>query len=111
MDHDFGTIQEGTLAKHNFVFKNVTKQAVTLKDVKASCGCTTPNWPKEPIQPGKSAQIEVQYNSQGRPGPFGKSITVTTSDSTQTPVILQIKGTVNPKPVEAPQTPQQPKSN
>lgn len=100
-EHDFGVVEEGKVASFNFVFKNSGSQPITLKDVKASCGCTTPNWPKEAIQPGKSSQIEVQYNSQGRPGPFSKSITVT-YDSVSAPIVLMIKGNVKhvePKPI------------
>jgi hypothetical protein len=67
-----------------------------ISNVQASCGCTTPEWPKEPIMPGATARIKASYNSQGRPGVFNKSITVTSNTSEPTKV-LYIKGIVEKK--------------
>jgi len=99
--HDFGTVQEGTMATYEFNFKNTGTAPVILQNVQASCGCTTPNWTKDPIAPGQSSKITVTYNSQGRPGSFNKTITVTSNASRPTLVVL-IKGTVQPKPVDTP---------
>jgi len=94
--HDFGTVEEGQLATYEFEFTNTGSAPVILSDVRASCGCTTPSWPKEAIAPGAKGVIKAQYNSQGRPGTFNKTITVT-SNSTEPTKMLQIKGIVEPK--------------
>ena len=76
--YDFGVIkEEDGRVSHVFTFKNVTEGPLTIKNVRASCGCTTPAWSKEPIASGKQAQITVTYNASGRPGAFHKSVTVT----------------------------------
>ncbi len=92
--HDFGTIIEGVNATHEFKFKNIGKDTIKLQptDVRASCGCTTPNWTKEPIAPGQMGLVSAQFGSAGRPGIFNKNVTV----SYQGNVIkmLAIKGVV-----------------
>ena len=99
--HDFGTIkEEDGRVTHVFTFKNVTEGALTIKNVRASCGCTTPAWSKEPIASGKQAQITVTYTASGRPGSFHKSVTVTLSNGTEDfTQVLFIKGKVTPKQV------------
>lgn len=92
--HDFGTIAEDNgPVTHEFVFTNNSARPVKILTVQASCGCTTPGWSKEPVEPGKSGYIQASYNPKGRPGYFNKSLTVTT-DLEANPVILQIKGQV-----------------
>ncbi|HSI89625.1 MAG TPA: DUF1573 domain-containing protein, partial [Adhaeribacter sp.] len=66
--YDFGKITEGTQATHEFKFKNTGNQPVIISNVQASCGCTTPEWTKEPVMPGKTGKIKALYNSTGRPG-------------------------------------------
>jgi hypothetical protein len=90
--YDFGKIPKGTPVTHEFTFTNNGKEPIVISNVQASCGCTTPKWPKEPILPGKSASINVQYNAAS-PGGFNKSITITSNSKTPTKV-LYIKGTV-----------------
>ena len=99
--YDFGTIkEEDGRVSHVFTFKNVTEGPLTIKNVRASCGCTTPAWSKEPIASGKQAQITVTYNASGRPGAFHKSVTVTLSNGTEDfTQVLFIKGKVTPKQV------------
>ena len=89
--YDFGQIEEGTVAIHEFVFTNDGDQPLIISSVKASCGCTTPDWTKEPVLPGKQGFIKASYNSKNRPGGFHKSITVTSNSSTPTKVVY-IKG-------------------
>jgi hypothetical protein len=96
-EFDFKDLDEGPQAKHEFVFKNTGKEPLILTNVKASCGCTTPSWPKEPVLPGQEGKILVTYNTQGRPGPFTKSITITSNASEEAKVIY-IKGKVNTIP-------------
>jgi hypothetical protein len=95
--HDFGTVPEGPQAKFDFEFTNEGKEPLILSNVQASCGCTTPEWPKEPILPGKSAKVTAIYNTQGRPGQFTKSITVSSNAKTPS-IVLMINGTVEKAP-------------
>ncbi len=95
--HDFGTVPEGPQAKFDFDFTNEGKEPLILSNVQASCGCTTPEWPKEPILPGKTSKVTAIYNTQGRPGPFTKSITVTSNAKTPS-TVLMINGTVEKAP-------------
>lgn len=93
--HDFSDIEvkgDGTCA---FKFKNEGNLPLVLSNVKASCGCTTPSWTKDPILPNKTGEIKVKYDTR-RIGAFAKSITVTSNAETPS-VRLQIKGVVKPK--------------
>ncbi len=91
--HDFGTVPQGTPVSYVFNFTNTGKAPLVLSAVNASCGCTTPEWPKEPVAPGKSATIKATYNA-ANPGPFTKTITVVSNAAT--PTVLTIKGEVKP---------------
>ena len=93
--HNFGAIKEGIVAEYTFKFINTGDQPLILKDVRPSCGCTTPEWSKEPVQPGKSGKIVVKFNSAGRPGKFNKSITITSNIPEDTKILF-ISGTVTP---------------
>lgn len=93
--HDFGLLFRGDPAKTTFVFHNVGKYPISLSNVKASCGCTTPIWTKEPVLPGQSGTIEVSYNSD-LVGEFNKSIGVKW-DSIVQPIHLFVKGQVIPR--------------
>lgn len=100
MDHDFGKIkEEGGKVSTVFEFKNEGMAPLVLTNVKASCGCTTPTWTKTPVEPGETGTITVTYNPNGRPGVFHKSINVT-CNAENSPVRLQIRGEVIPKPVK-----------
>ncbi|RMG65508.1 MAG: DUF1573 domain-containing protein, partial [Bacteroidetes bacterium] len=90
--HDFGEIPRGTPVEHTFSFTNQSEEPVTLQRVRASCGCTTPAWTKDPIAPGATGDIKVRFNAAA-PGPFTKTVTVT-YDSVERPMILYIKGKV-----------------
>jgi len=92
--HDFGEIleQQGN-ADFEFIFTNNSGRPVRIISVQASCGCTTPGWTKEPVEPGKTGFIKASYNPKGRPGYFNKSLMVTT-DLSGSPLTLQIKGNV-----------------
>lgn len=99
--HDFGGIPEGPVATYEFDFTNTGKEPILIQTAQASCGCTTPEWPRTPIAPGKTGKIKVGYNSEGRPGTFAKDVTVTVvsgtnQDKTGT-TKLTIKGNVNGK--------------
>lgn len=93
--HDFGTLKEGPVAEYVFVFKNVGKEPLIIQNASASCGCTTPEWPKEPILPNKKGKIVVRYNTQGRVGPFNKTVFISSNAaSDKERYELFIKGTV-----------------
>ena len=92
-NHDFGKVAEGTIATYEFKFKNTGNQPAIIANVQASCGCTTPNWTKTPVLPGKSGVIKAMYSSAGRPGVFNKTVTVT-SNATEPSKVLTIKGAV-----------------
>lgn len=95
--HDFGTIaEENGSVSCEFVFTNNGDAPLVVNRVTASCGCTTPDWTKEPIAPGKTGFIKATYAAKGRPGQFSKSITVF-SNAKEGNVILNIKGVVTPK--------------
>jgi len=91
--HNFGEIPEGPAVTTEFKFTNNGKEPLILSNVRASCGCTTPSWPKEPILPGKEGTIVVTYNTQGRPGNFTKTITIT-SNADEPNKIITINGEV-----------------
>lgn len=92
---DFGIVaEEGGPVTHEFVFTNSSNRPIKILTVQASCGCTTPDWTKEIVQPGKTGFIQASYNPKGRPGYFNKSLTVTT-DLEPNPIMLQIKGQVS----------------
>ncbi len=90
-EHDFGKIPQGKPIYYNFEIVNTGKESLKLDDVHASCGCTTPEWSREPIAAGETATIKVGYNAAAE-GPFTKNITIT-YNSNQTKQLI-IKGTV-----------------
>lgn len=74
---DFGTITEGEQVSHTYVLKNTGNEPLILSDAKASCGCTVPKWPREPIAPGATAQMVVEFNSKNRRGKKNQKVTIT----------------------------------
>ncbi len=99
-DHDFGKINEADgKVTTIFTFKNEGMEPLVLSNVRASCGCTTPKWPREPIEPGQTGEITVTYNPNGRPGRFTKTVTIT-SNATEPTTRVTIKGEVIPKPAK-----------
>ena len=95
---DYGIIEHNSDGARKFVFTNNGTDALLIKNAKGSCGCTVPTWPREAIAPGTTAEIGVKY-ATNRVGKFTKTITLTTNASKK-PVILTIKGEVNPAPKE-----------
>lgn len=92
--YNFGTIyEEDGNVSHEFVVTNTGTAPLELNRVTASCGCTTPNWTKEPIAPGKTGSVNVTYNTKGRIAPFSKSISIY-SNAQDAPFVVFIKGEV-----------------
>ncbi len=92
-EHNYGNIQKGGDGNCEFVFTNEGNEPLILSNVKASCGCTTPSWTKEPIMPGKNGSIKVRYNTNNI-GSFNKTITVTSNAVNSPRIVLKIKGKV-----------------
>ena len=89
---NFGLIPNGSKQKCSFEFRNSSKAPLVITNVIATCGCTSPKWPKKLIPPGKNGIIEIQYSPAGV-GLFSKSITVF-SNAKNSPVHLYIRGEI-----------------
>jgi len=76
-EHSFGKVQEGKKVETTFKFTNTGTKDLIISDAKGSCGCTVPFFPKEPIKPGESSEIKVEYDSKGKSGMQNKQVTVT----------------------------------
>lgn len=92
-EHDFGTVEKNNPVTIDFVFKNPGMIPLVITDVKSSCGCTVPDYPKEPILSGKEGKISVTYDAKIS-GYFSKTVTVHTNTS-EGKSLLYIKGEVN----------------
>ncbi len=90
--HDYGQIGQNSDGSWTFTFKNVGENAIVINRVRSTCGCTVPDWPHEPIEPGSAGEITVKYNT-ATSGTFLKSLFVY-STAANSPVKLQIKGKV-----------------
>ena len=90
---DFGEVPEGPKVRHEFEFTNTGNEPLIIHQVRSSCGCTVPYWPREPIPPGGKGKITVEYNTAGRPGPFYKVVTIYSNANPPTEQIV-IKGVV-----------------
>lgn len=94
--HQFPKINEGDKVDYNFKFTNTGKSPLIISSATATCGCTIPEPPKEPILPGKESFIKVIFNSEGKPGINDKVITVT-SNANPTISTVHLVGEVIPK--------------
>ncbi|MEX1191823.1 MAG: DUF1573 domain-containing protein [Brumimicrobium sp.] len=88
--HDYGEIKQNGDGSCEFEFTNTGSEPLMISNAKGSCGCTVPEWPREPIAPGEKGVIKVKYDTK-RVGPFGKSVTIQSNAATKT---LRIKGEV-----------------
>jgi len=89
---DYGTIEQNSDGMRLFTFTNTGDAPLIITDVKTSCGCTVPNYSKEPVLPGQQGQLEIKYNTK-KLGTFTKTITVI-SNAKEAKKVLKIKGTV-----------------
>jgi hypothetical protein len=76
MEHDFGTIKQGEIVTYTFKFKNSGEGPLIIDNATASCGCTVPTWPKEPVQPNGDGEITVQFDSNNKSGQQSKQVTI-----------------------------------
>ncbi len=97
MLHDFGLITQGETVEYEFIFKNTGDADLLIASATASCGCTIPDYPKEPINPGKQGKIKVKFNSDLRLDKFLKEIYIT-SNTEPMVTTIQITGLIKAKP-------------
>ncbi len=88
--HDFGKIDQDTKNTYTFKFTNTGINPLTITDAKGSCGCTVPQYPKEPIPPGGSGDIQVEYSPAKQKGPQSKTVTVTANTNPPTTTLTII---------------------
>ena len=91
--YDFGKVTDGEKVEYSFRFKNTGSHPLIVSNATASCGCTVPEKPEEPIKPGETGFIKVVFNSQGRVGEVRKEVTITSNAYPAFPY-LELKGQV-----------------
>lgn len=74
--HDFGDINQGDKVEHVFEFENTGNEPLIITNVQTTCGCTAPEWPRDPVAPGQTGKIKVVFNSAGKLGRQNKVITI-----------------------------------
>lgn len=94
--HDFGSIEQGEKVAYSFKFKNSGKSDLIISNAHGSCGCTVPNWPKQPVKPGDEATIDVTFDSAGKSGKQTKTVTLIANTIPNT-TVLTIVGEVKTK--------------
>jgi hypothetical protein len=99
-EYNFGTIKQGDQVTYDFKFANAGKDALVISEAHGSCGCTVPEWPKEPVAKGGKGQIHVVFNSAGKQGMQDKTVTIT-SNAKGGQKVLHLKGNVE-APAAAP---------
>ena len=91
--HDFGKVPVGTPVTYEFEIKNISDKPLVIESATASCGCTVPEVPKEPIKPGAESEIKVVFNSEGKMGVVDKQVTVT-SNGVPNVIALHLTGEI-----------------
>jgi hypothetical protein len=102
--HDFGKVEEGGAISHDYVFTNTGNVPVVISNVQPSCGCTTPNWTREPVMPGKTGIVTASFGTQGRVGQQNKTVTVVSNSETPS-ITLSFHVEVTPKAAAPAATP------
>ena len=92
--HDFGTIVQGEKVSYSLKFTNTGKADLIITSAKGSCGCTVPEWPKDPIAPGADGVIDVVFDSDGKSGQQNKKVTIVANTVPNTKV-LAINGVID----------------
>ncbi|MBL7926563.1 MAG: DUF1573 domain-containing protein [Bacteroidia bacterium] len=93
LEYNYGSIKQGESVSYSYKFTNVGKEPLVITSAHGSCGCTVPDWPKEPIKKGETGIIKVTFNSAGKMGAQDKTVTIN-SNAKVSPVVLHIKGNV-----------------
>ena len=95
-EHNFGEIRDGDIVSHTFRFTNSGEAPLIISKATAACGCTVPQWPKQPIPVGGSGEIQVQFDSSNKPGMQNKVVTITANTESKVKKLL-IRAQVNPR--------------
>lgn len=98
MTVDYGEIEQGSDPLRTVAFTNTGTEPLLITNARGSCGCTVPTWPREPIPPGESAEIEIRYDTK-RLGAINKTVKLTVNDAQGT-YVLRVKGNIKPKTEE-----------
>lgn len=96
VEWNFGEITQGESVEYAFKFTNTGSDPLIITSAKGSCGCTVPEWPREPVAPGENGVIDVKFNSKGKKGKQNKRVTLITN-MVPSQKILTVKGQVNLK--------------
>ncbi len=92
---DFGEVAEGDIVKHTFSFTNTGKVPLVINDAHSTCGCTIPDWPEEPVPPGQSGKINVEFNTKAKPN-FQEKPIIINANTYPSVTTLYVKGYVRP---------------
>jgi hypothetical protein len=98
VEHDFGTITEGDVVEYTYSFKNTGDAPLIIQGAQGSCGCTVPDWTKEPIAVGATGFVKAKFDSNGKPNIQNKTVTVT-ANTWPKQTVLRFKAMVTPKSV------------
>ncbi len=93
--YDFGEVREGTVVEHEFYFKNTGRVPLSILNARSSCGCTVPEWPKDPIPPGGTGKIKARFNTEGKTEEQKKVIYITANTHPNESSVV-LKGRVKP---------------
>ncbi|RYD82119.1 MAG: DUF1573 domain-containing protein [Sphingobacteriales bacterium] len=96
LSHDFGTLKQDEITQdYVFTFKNTGNAPLIINEVEKPCGCTHPEWSKEPVMPGKTGYVSVRFSAKGQPiGVFRKTLNVYSNINQERTPILMIKGSI-----------------
>ncbi|MBT1703569.1 DUF1573 domain-containing protein [Fulvivirgaceae bacterium PWU20] len=95
-EHDFGTINEGQVVEYTYKFKNTGEAPLIIQGAQGSCGCTVPEWSKDPIPVGGTGYVKAKFDSNGKPNIQNKTVTVT-ANTWPKQTVLRFKAMVTPK--------------
>lgn len=96
-EFDFGTVKEGEKVSHVYKFKNAGKEPLVISNAQGSCGCTVPKWPRDPIAPGQSGEMVVEFDTRGKAGDRTQKVTIT-ANTNPPQSFLTLKGKVEGDP-------------
>lgn len=95
-EHDFGTIKEGDIVEHTYAIKNTGEAPLIIQSAQPSCGCTVPDFSKEPIPVGGTGYVKAKFDSNGKQNVQNKTITVT-ANTWPKQTVLRFKAMITPK--------------
>ncbi len=98
--HNFGDITQGDRVTHVFKYENTGNEPLIRSDVRTTCGCTATNWDREPLAPGATAEITVNFNSRGKMGMQNKVVTILSNAINSTERVKITTNVLAPAPVD-----------